>query len=138
MSYLKEKYLCIAFITRLSNFWSLSCYDSLLSLQNLEHIDKYPKMKLPIICFHFGGPPLPDVSNTAIEDLGKKKKIISWYVNLISILILSISRYYCIKKSKWFGDKQKASKLKAADKSIVIIIKILVHFSYFKYVNNCS
>ncbi|KAF3958938.1 hypothetical protein CMV_016201 [Castanea mollissima] len=36
---------------------------------NLEHIDKYPKMKLPIICFHFGGPPLPDVSNTAIEDL---------------------------------------------------------------------
>ncbi|KAK7841844.1 hypothetical protein CFP56_014825 [Quercus suber] len=31
--------------------------------------DKYPKMKLPIICFHFGGPPLPDVSNTAIEDL---------------------------------------------------------------------
>ncbi|KAK7836564.1 hypothetical protein CFP56_022376 [Quercus suber] len=26
-------------------------------------------MKLPIICFHFGGPPLPDVSNTAIEDL---------------------------------------------------------------------
>ncbi|XP_065636777.1 uncharacterized protein LOC112010907 [Quercus suber] len=38
-------------------------------LENLEHIDKYPKMKLPIICFHFGGPPLPDVSNTAIEDL---------------------------------------------------------------------
>nr|POE52556.1 hypothetical protein CFP56_51691 [Quercus suber] len=37
--------------------------------RNLEHIDKYPKMKLPIICFHFGGPPLPDVSNTAIEDL---------------------------------------------------------------------
>lgn len=41
-----------------------------ICLQDAASLRKTPESALPIICFRDGSPPLPDVSNTSLKDLG--------------------------------------------------------------------
>ena len=48
-----------------------------ICLQGTESTGKIPKSTLPMICFRNGSPPLPDVSNTTVKDLGRNCQITS-------------------------------------------------------------
>lgn len=48
----------------------LSFAYSPICLQDAASLRKTPESALPIICFRDGSPPLPDVSNTSLKDLG--------------------------------------------------------------------